>query len=235
MNPVSSLSLALDVLSKLSDNTKRGPQGGDLERPLQPEARRASFNGGVNEATGLPGLHRFGTDKAFKDSSVVGFKNEQAWHRMAAFMILAGRTNSEIGMAAGVTAQTVSVLRAQRWFQELLATLANEQGQDLQAAITTHAHDAINRLAEIASGDVKEYGVRNVLTASLAIIDHAKGKATQTILSSVSHSSMEASEEMASIQQQLAALRSSAERTAAPQATMKNITPVGDGLLSPNA
>jgi hypothetical protein len=212
MKDAFSPALALEVLSKLPDNTKTGPKGGNLDAPNQPEARRAGHNGGLNEATGLPGLHRYGSGKEFSDVAAVGVKNEKPWHRMAAFMLLAYRTNSEIAMAAGVDVDAVKTLRNQRWFQELLATLANEQGQDLQAAVTAHAHDAINRLAEIASGDFKELGVRNVLAANLAIIDHSKGKPTQTILSSVSHSTMEASEEMASIQQQLAALRSSAER-----------------------
>lgn len=215
MNPTS-LPHALEVLSKIPDNTngatRLGPKGGDLDKPNGSAARSAGLKGGIDPATGLPGLHRFRTNEKFQDTAAPGIACEQPWHRMAAFMLLAGRTNSEIAMAASVSADSVGNLRAQRWFQELLATLANEQGQDLQAAITTHAHDAINRLAEIAQGDLKEMGVRNVLAANLAIVEHAKGKATQTILSSVSHTTMEAAEEMASIQQQLAALRSSAAR-----------------------
>lgn len=220
MNSASDIPNAVFVLSQIPDNTRdrtsglghgeavgrKGPRGGNLDDPqFHPERRNSALNAQPNE-TGLPGLHRF------EDATVPGLKNEQPWHRMAAFMLLVGRTNSEIGMAAGKTPAEVSFLRAQRWFQELLATLANEAGQDLQAAITTHAHDAINRLAEFAQGDIKELGARNVLSACLAIVDHAKGKPTQTILSSVTHNTMQPAEEMADIHQQLAALRSSAAR-----------------------
>jgi hypothetical protein len=44
---------------------------------------------------------------------------------MAAYMLNAGRTNSEIAIAAGVKAGEVGVLRQQRWFQELCATIAD--------------------------------------------------------------------------------------------------------------
>jgi hypothetical protein len=118
-------------------------------------------------------------------------------------------------MAAGREPSAVACLRTQRWFQELLAVLANEHGQDLQAAITSHAHDAINRIAEIANGDIETYGVRNILAASQLLLEQAKGKATQTVVSTVSHTTHASpSEEMESIQQQLAALRSSSTKEA---------------------
>jgi hypothetical protein len=201
------------VLSSIPDKTTtseaRGPRGGDLLKH-HPERRRASLNAQVSES-GLPTLHRFDT----VEKAEPGIKNEQPWHRLAAFMLLSGRTNSEIAMAAGCGIAAVNLLRTQRWFQELLAVLANEHGQDLQAAITSHAHDAINRIAEIANGDIETYGVRNILSASQLLLEQAKGKATQTVVSTVSHTTHASpSEEMESIQQQLAALRSSSTKEA---------------------
>lgn len=194
-------------------STGNGPQGGNLNNPDQhPERRRAALNTALDESTGLPGLHTFERP----DSALMGLKDEQPWHRMAAFMILAKRTNSEIAMAAGVKPHMISTLRGQRWFQILLGTLANEEGQDLHSAIATHAHDAINRIAEIATGDIKELGVRNVLAANQLILEHAKGKPLQSVISAVSHTThVSPSEEMADIQQQLAALRSSATKETA--------------------
>ena len=194
------------VLSSIPDKT-RGPRDGDLtNETYKPERRTASLNTTLGE-NGLPKLHRF--EKP--DCVEMGLKNEQPWHRLAAFMLLSGRTNSEIAMAAGRAPSAVAALRTQRWFQELLAVLANEQGADLHAAITSHAHDAINRIAEIANGDIETYGVRNILSASQLLLEQAKGKATQTVVSTVSHTTHASpSEEMESIQQQLAALRSSA-------------------------
>lgn len=190
--------------TSLTTDVPTGPRGGNLGNPDQhPERRNASYQ---DNGTGFHNSQP-------KDTATMGLQKEQAWHKMAAYMLLAGRTNSEIAIAAGVTPQTVSILRGQRWFQENLAALGNEQGQDLAAAITTHAHDAINRIAEIASGDIETYGVRNILSASQTILDHAKGKAVQSIVSHSTHSHASPSEEMESIQQQLVALRSSSSQT----------------------
>lgn len=209
------MSAAMDVLNGRKDYDdvcidlrELGPNGGNLKNPAQfPQHRRAEHNAPIDPETGLPGLHRF--EKP--DTATCGIKDEKYWHHMAAYMILAGRTNSEIAMAARVTPEHVSHVRGQRWFQILLGTLANRDGEDYQAAINTHAHNAINRIAEIASGDVKELGVRNVLSANQLLVEHAMGKPTQRIVSSVSHTTHASPDaEMADIQQQLAALRSSA-------------------------
>ena len=204
-------SVMSSILDKTTTSEARGPNGGDLTNATyKPERRNAGLNAEIGE-NGLPKLHRF--DKP--DAVEMGIKNEQPWHRLAAFMLLSGRTNSEIAMAAGREPSAVACLRTQRWFQELLAVLANEHGQDLQAAITSHAHDAINRIAEIANGDIETYGVRNILAASQLLLEQAKGKATQTVVSTVSHTTHASpSEEMESIQQQLAALRSSSTKEA---------------------
>lgn len=183
-----------------------GPNGGNLNNPAQqPERRRQPLN--VEMKENGPGLHR---GLEFKDSAVAGLGNEQPWHRMAAFMLLAGRTNSEIGMAAGVGANMVSILRGQRWFQELLAVLANETGADITGLLASEAQASLNKLVELRDNAESE---RIQMSAALALLEHANGKPTQKIISSVSHTTHSSpSEEMDSINQQLAALRSSATR-----------------------
>lgn len=185
-----------------------GPNGGDLNRAaLQPEYRRSSLNAKVSDS-GLPLLHRFERE----DSATCGRKDEKPWHRMAAFMLLAGRTNSEIAMAADVTAPCVSHIRAQRWFQELLAVLANETGSDITGLLASEAQNSLNVMVEMRDTAKSE---RTRYQAAKDILELSHGKATQTIVSSVSHTTHASpSEEMESIQQQLAGLRSSAAREA---------------------
>ena len=135
-----------------------GPYGGDLTAPVRmPERRNARFNGGV-DVNGAPGLHRF--EKA-TDVVKMGLKNEQPWHRMAAYMLLAGRTNSEIAMAANVHSPEVSTLRAQRWFQDLMATLANEAGADIAGLLSSEAQNSLNMMVDIRD-DPNEIGRAHV-------------------------------------------------------------------------
>lgn len=185
----------------------RGPKGGNLNNPAQqPEARNAPFMGEVRE-NGTLGLH----DLRDHDSAAAGRYQEKPWHRMAAFMLLAGRTNSEIAMAASVVPGTVSTLRAQRWFQELLATLANEAGADITGLIASEAQNSLNKLVDLRDGAASE---RVQLAAAQALLEHAHGKATQKTISLVSHSTFDSpSAEMESIQQQLAVLRAPSSAT----------------------
>lgn len=194
-----SIGLALEALGEPRPPGV-GPRGGRLEHPpWQPEARRAKLN--VDNIQGEPGLHEF------EDAARCGIQNEKPWHRMAAYMMLAGRTNQEIAESAQVSKQTVQLLRNQRWFQELLAVLGNETGQDILGAIRSHAHDAINNIAEIANADPKEVGSRTKLAANVALLEHAHGKPVQKILAATSHTVLSPQEEMASLNEELVRLR----------------------------
>jgi len=86
---------ALDALRR---DGLLGPKGGNLEGPANSEARRSPLNARTDPQTGLPQLHRFGTNREFQDSATPSRVNEQPWHRLAAYMILAKRTNSEIAL-----------------------------------------------------------------------------------------------------------------------------------------
>jgi len=112
------LEKALEVLSGV------GPKGGNTNNPnLSPEFRRKTLNIDILPTGGI-GLHRFEKD----DSATVGRKNEQPWHRMAAYMLNAGRTNSEIAMAAGVAPETVSQLRANKLVSRALCGYCQHRG-----------------------------------------------------------------------------------------------------------
>lgn len=192
--------LALDFLIP----AKTGPRGGDLSRAAYPERRNAHLNNGDT------GLHRH---EGFEDKSVTGLKNEQPWHAMAAYMLLAGRTNSEIALAAGVTVAAVAMVRSQRWFQEKLAILSNKEGDDILGLLRSEATASLNKMIEIRDAVPETPSVaydRLAYQAAKDIFELAHGKATQTVVSSVSHTTHASpSEEMESIQQQLAALRAS--------------------------
>lgn len=182
----------------LANKVLLGPRGGNLQNPKQvPERRQHPLN--AVRVEGGAGLHRF------EDVAEMGLKNEQPWHRMAAYMLLAGRTNSEIAMAADVCAQQICVLRAQRWFQELLAVLANEQGAELHGLLQSEAQDALNRIVDLAQNADSE---RVRLTANIQILEQAHGKAVQKIVSSVSHTThANPQDEMVALQEELRVLR----------------------------
>lgn len=177
-----------------------GPRGGNLENPQQnPVWRQSKNNATIQPETGLPALHRF------EDTAASGFKNEQPWHKMAAFMLLAGRTNSEIALAAGVHPNTVSILRAQRWFQELLATLANEAGQDILGLLASEAAASVEKLVTLRDTAESE---RVQLAAATTLLEHANGKAVQKVISHTSHSVYRSPEdELRAVEEELNALR----------------------------
>lgn len=199
-----SVNLALTVLSDV------GPRGGDLTKEHEHRERRvAQLNADVDPATGMPKLHRFSK----VETAVPGLKNEQPWHRMAAYMLQAGRTNSEIALAANVGVPAVVLLRTQRWFQDLLATISNESGQDIQGALLSHVHTAINNIADIANDP--ELPARVRLAANVSLLEHANGKPTQKIVSTSTVSHLDAKEEFAQIEDELRILR--ARNTNPPQ------------------
>jgi hypothetical protein len=175
-----------------------GPRGGNLKNPQQyPEHRKESFHGSLEH-----GLHRF---VQTEDKAYLGLKNEQPWHRMAAYMLNAGRTNSEIAMAAGVKTGEVGVLRQQRWFQELCATIANNDGEEVLGALKAEALDSIAKLAQL-----RDFGESEAVQASCArtLLEQAHGKPLQKIVSDVtSRRAASPREEMEQLTEELAALR----------------------------
>lgn len=177
-----------------------GPRGGNLNNPKhQPECRRASFN-----PLTKGGLHRF------EDTATVGHKNELPWHRMAAYMLINRRTNSEIAMAADVDLATISQLRANRWFQELLATIANEQGEEVTGIIAGHAIDAVNTIAEVMNDP--DSTRRERITAAQILLEQAQGKPVQKNINlNENRRSSDPIEEYAGIVEELKTLRAQVE------------------------
>jgi hypothetical protein len=109
-------------------------------------------------------------------------------------------------MAAGVTPGTVSVLRGQRWFQELQATLANVAGEEVLGAIKSYALEAVEGIHDIATNAESD---RVRLSAYQLLLEQANGKAIQKTVSEISHSvNRSPSEEMQELQNELVALRS---------------------------
>lgn len=152
-----------------------GPKGGNLNNPLQkPHFRKEPYNGSISH-----GLHRF---IKTEDTATEGLKNEQPWHRMAAYMLNAGRTNSEIAMAAGVQPGEVSLLRQNRWFQELCATIANNDGEEVLGALKAEAIASINKLA-ILRDCAESESVQ--ATCARTLLEQAHGKPIQKIFSDV--------------------------------------------------
>lgn len=195
-----SLDKALKVLQQESTKPSNsvGPRGGNLDNPDQhPEWRKKEFNGSIEV-----GLHRF-IDET--DCANGGLKNEQPWHRMAAFMLIAGRTNSEIALAAGVKPGEVGLLKQQRWFQELCATIANEEGEEVLGLLSSEAVASIQKLVtlrEFAEAESIQFA------AARTLLEQAHGKPVQKVISDVtSRRAQSPQEEMEQLQSELAALQ----------------------------
>lgn len=193
------------------DEKERGPNGGDLNNPLLNKPWRVARFDGQELANGEYGLHRFVKNY---DVAKVGVQDEKPWHRMAAYMLNAGRTNSEIGLAAEVSPNTVSQLRSQRWFQELCATIANENGEEILGALKGYALEAIEAIHDIATDDRTDnegralVNARTRLSAHVTLLEHAHGKPIQKVVSDISHRvAASPTEEMETIQKELLALR----------------------------
>jgi len=187
------------VQSKMATPTNKvGPCGGNLQNPAtHPEWRTKSFEGSISH-----GLHRFVQSE---DKAYTGLKDEQPWHRMAAYMLNAGRTNSEIAMAAGVRPQEVGVLRQQRWFQELCATIANNDGEEILGALKAEALESINKLSSLRDFAESE-AVQ--LSAARTLLEQAHGKPLQKIVSDVtSRRASSPREEFDQLTKELADLR----------------------------
>lgn len=180
-----------------------GPGGGNLEAAFQhPEWRRAELNAEIDPESGLPQLHSV---KEFREKALPGLQKEQPWHRLAAYMILARRTNSEIASAAGVTVQSVSNLRGQRWFQQLLATYANNDGEEIKACIKAEALASVQKLVSLRDFAENE---RVQLAAATTLLEHAEGKPTQKILSvSATTTFSNEKDELDAIQAELRAIK----------------------------
>jgi hypothetical protein len=182
---------------------KTGPKGGNLDNPAQSDYRRSPLNAPVNEQ-GVRKLHT-NEKNGWRDTAVCGIMDEQPWHHMAALGMLAGRTNNEIAQAAGVTATYISNLRAQRWFSEKLALLANEQKNGLIQLLNGAAVPALERIVQMAESSENE---RVKLAANITLLEHAHGKAVQKVVgvhATANFSSPQ--EEMETIQRELADLR----------------------------
>lgn len=198
------LAAAMKVLQERSPD--RGPRGGDLNYQF-PSGNKREWRQSDLKTEVLPdggmSLHRYERD----ETTTPPKKNEQVWHRMAALMIIAGRTNSEIAAAADVHPCVVSQLRSQKWFQQLLATMANEAGADVLGALKSYALEAVEDIHDLAKNAEKESTRLNALRT---LLEHATGKPVQKVYSEISHNvSRSPSEEMQEIQQELAALRRS--------------------------
>lgn len=218
--------LNLDTRVGSEADAKRGPREGNLENPnLHSERRRTPFDGERDE-NGILRLH------GWKDKARVGLQKELPWARMAAMLILANRTNEEIAQAANVTKSEVSILRSQLWFQELLATLAQEEGESYQALMRAEVVKSIQKVVELRDYSESD---RVQLAAAQLIIEQVEGKAVQKVLAITSTvKTPEGStpeEQMANIQSELSTLRNArAGRTADAQKVSQESCDSSSGL-----
>lgn len=160
-----------------------GPRGGLIDNPrYHPENRNAALNAPAlqdKDGARIVGLH----DPRVQDTTRPGIEREQPWHRMAAHMLNRGFTNKDVADAAEVNVNSVSTLRAQRWFNELCVELAEDKEKVIRARLNGYALDAVEEIAKIAFSTDEEIPTRVKLTAQTTLLEHATGKPTQKVLS----------------------------------------------------
>jgi hypothetical protein len=129
---------------------------------------------------------------------------------MAAYMLNAGRTNSEIAVAANVAVEAVSQLRANKWFQELCAVIANTEGEEIVGLLRAETAASVEKLVSLRDFAENE----NVqLSAARTLIEQAHGKPLQKIVSATSRTTYASPEdEYRALQDELSALRKSTKK-----------------------
>src|SRR5690606_27720913 len=140
----------------------RGPRGGNLDTRTK-EYRRRSHDGQVLP-DGQIELH------GWRDVACFGQEKEQPWHRMAAYMMLEGKTNKRIAEVVQCHEQTISILRSQRWFRELLARMAAKEHAPILSRLREEAAASLDTLIELRDGSESD---RVRLAAATTIFEHA--------------------------------------------------------------
>lgn len=175
-----------------------GPRGGNLDA-RNPEARRRPLTAARLE-DGTITLHNF------RESAAWGREHELPWHRMAAHMLVAKIPTKKIAEAAGVTEATVHHLKANRWFQELLATIATDQGQEILNIVKGEALASVSKLVALRDNAESE---RVQLAAATTLLEHAEGKPVQRNVNISAHTTFRnEQEEYNELQKELESLRS---------------------------
>lgn len=183
-----------------------GPQGGDLNATQNPDARDQPYAPFDGE---LGGLH------VYRPRASHGIVNEQPWHAMALEMLLLGKSNEQIAIVANVTAQHVSNLRAQRWFQEKLSLRARQNGEEVKALLRAEAQASLNVMIEVRDAVYAKPSVateRLRYNAAKDLLELAHGKATQTVMAVTATTQFASpSDELADVERQLQELRGTIE------------------------
>lgn len=198
-----SVNLAMDALS--------GPRGGDLDKHGSVH-RNAPLDAPIvttKDGDRIIGMH----DPREQDTARQGVIAEKGWHRMAAYMLNAGFTNIQVADAAEKSPEMVSILRAQRWFNELCVELARDENVVIKSRLSSYALEAVEAIHAIATDtrvddDGKPLVAPRVsLDAHRTLLEHSQGKPTQKVLSvSATTSFSSEKEEYESILQELQGL-----------------------------
>lgn len=200
-------------------DTAVGPRGGDLNRPEYCRERRESHAQSHLLDSGELALHRFEPDAVAKQ----GLKNEQSWHRVAAWMLATTDASlADVAKAAGVNYETVGVLNSQLWFQELKATFASEVGRSIGERFRQESEKCLDTMIALRDNDERDDNNRPLVSPATKakictdIIEQAHGKAVQKIISvSATTTFSSEQEEVEALKAKLQAIRD-ARRTGAP-------------------
>lgn len=125
------------------------------------------------------------TPLARRDLPAVPIQQEQAWHRSAIHMLLAGHTAKDVALTLGKSPQAVTFLKSQPWFSRVCGEIAAQRAEELgigkdamQIMLEASSAAALNIISIAASPKASD---QTRLKASELILDRAFGKASQPI------------------------------------------------------
>lgn len=130
-----------------------------------------------------------------------GVKNEQKWHRVAAWMVAEGQSDEQIAAVAEMAPETVKQLRRQTWFSELVATFASQTGRTYAQRIAAEAEKSLEKLLTIRDDESYDEDGKPIVSArtkadvSKFLIEQVHGKAVQKVISVTASTSFSSEQE----------------------------------------
>ena len=106
-------------------------------------------------------------------------KEEQPYHREAAYLFAAGWDTREVADAMKVTTHTVRLWLREPWFQERVTQLQAERGQDITALFAAEAFATLGVMLEMRDDKKTPATVKAGICRD--ILDRAMGKPTQYV------------------------------------------------------
>lgn len=133
-------------------------------------------------------------------------KFEQDWHRVAAYMLAAGRSPQEVACACDKGVDSVYAVQRNEWFQQTVLQIQREHGlDDLMAMFRGEVFNSFNTLVEIRDSKQAPFAVRRA--SAMDILERVMGKPQQNVVVDTTVRSADPVAEAEQLEKEVALLR----------------------------